>query len=318
MITNKIHNIEEYSYNRSSKTKTRNIARNISDIAKWKMVKTNVDGIGDITLGLHINLQPFLIAYIDSTFSGKYVRKPSFEIKLYCSKKTHESLNKLEFELDKTIYKEILQIPQYGEYHIDIKSHQLFFDATIKQQTVIEDISKYYENPLLSDVKYRKICVAYLYGPPGTGKSMIGKFLAHKYHATYCKINPTHKDDISIKYLYHVCTRKDFRNLVISLDDYDKILLEMVKNNKSTKSKNDDKYSEVYDLASHNALFDTIRSMNNIIVLITANKSPKEVCNNVKELDRSCDSSVGSLFRKGRIDMIIPFDSDDIIHYSFA
>lgn len=315
MITKFIHKIEIYTYNHTSNIKSRKIAENISKISKWKMIKSSMDEVGYITLGLHINLSPFIIAYIDTDFDF-HLRKNIFNVELYCTKKTHDLLLDVDNNNAHVIaYKEHIYIKAYYDNYI-IKHNQIdiFMTPTIKQKCVIEKILEYYRKPKLLDVKKQHICIAYLHGPPGVGKSTIGRFLAQELHGTFAKINPSTKYDINIKHLYYCYNRNDFHNLIINLDDYDKILLKIIqKKSNSTKSEESSK-SEVYDIASHNSLFDMFRTMNNIIILVTANKSSKEVEECINEIDTSTDCSISSIFRKGRIDLFIDFNEDDIIN----
>lgn len=317
MMTKSIHGIEEYLYDKASKTKSKNLARKISEISKWQMMKSDVEDIGYITLGLHISLNPLFVAYIYENFNDRY-RENTFTVYLYCSHKVHDYLDIDNNDENAISYKEYMKISGYhGTFIVKHFVENLVLEPTIKQKIIIEQILNYYKNPELKDLKNRNVCVAYLHGPPGTGKSMIGRFIAQELNGTYASINPTEKNDTSIKYLYYCFVRKTFKDVIICLDDYDKVLLELIKknnNNTNDPNNNGDYFSEVHDLASHNNLFDMIRTMNKIIVIVTANKSPEDVSDSLKDIDIGSSSSMGSLFRKGRVDLVIPFDEDDIIN----
>jgi hypothetical protein len=152
-----------------------------------------------------------------------------------------------------------------------------------QQEPIVEDITSEFSNT-------NKLTV-FISGIPCSGKSSIGYLLAKKIGAIYChSFNPTDPGD-TFSYLVSRIRRDDdldkFVPIVVVLEEVDVILTKI---HNGTLTLNDRVPTSVKDKSSWTAFLDDMFFYQNIIMVLTSNKSKEEI----DELDPA-------YLRKGRI-----------------
>lgn len=137
--------------------------------------------------------------------------------------------------------------------------------------------------------------VCLLHGEPGVGKSTTTRIVAHELRSIlYSDYNPAK----TRSNLFHIVNQYSHLNkpFVVVMEECD-IILENIHNSKCEEK------SEITDKISWNGILDKIKRRKNIILILTTNKSYKqliEICNGDK-----------SLLRKHRVDHIYELCKDN-------
>ena len=133
--------------------------------------------------------------------------------------------------------------------------------------------------------------VVYLHGPPGTGKSIVGILLANMYKSAYCNTLKLWQPSDTLYNLYSEVEPSATNPLILVFDEFDGPLSQIhagiPANPKFT--------IQTRDKAGWNQILDEIHigMYPNLILLLTSNKTPEEIC----EMDPS-------YIREGRVDLI--------------
>jgi len=329
IIIRYILGIEKYEYTEDTETQSRHLAKVITKHNQWHIGVTSIPGLGFIVSGTCISLWPrFFLGCIscnaDQYGSNNSSSTTKFNVTIWCRKSTHDWLMKMQKQ---TNTKSRLTLERtYTNWHEPVlllqEDGKLNIKCTKTQRTVIDRIIKLYHDPVSVDLKGRHVVIVYLYGPPGTGKSKVSEIIAQELNGVYTQTNPTRMGESCRRVIRSHDSTYDCP-LIIEMPDYDKAFEECMK----SKSDRMDRFKpEVSDLQSHNAMMDSFHRKDNLIVIITGNKSHTEISAKVREADISesnvleseCEESefdeYGSVFRKGRLDFTFEFTDEDRIY----
>jgi len=133
--------------------------------------------------------------------------------------------------------------------------------------------------------------VVYLHGPPGTGKSIIGILLANMYKSAYCNTLKLWQPGDNLNCLYSEVEPTATNPLILVFDEFDGPLKQIHVGIPA----NPKFLIQTRDKSGWNQILDEIHigMYPNLILLLTSNKTPEEIC----EMDPS-------YIREGRVDLI--------------
>lgn len=205
------------------------------------------------------------------------VNEPTYKIKIICSPKMWESLNKASLP---------------GSYNIKITKYDGFRQIPIpmqakkphkNQKKIIDDIMKIYEE--------KKRVSVLIHGEPGTGKTNIALLLAQQIEKSILF------QDLDLFNLTNLRGLSNVRNklgleapLIVLVDEFDTLVINTTHDVATGKS-----VSKLVDKKNTNRLFDEINNgfVHNVLLILTTNKTP--------EFFNEIDTSI---IRKGRVDLV--------------
>ena len=219
-----------------------------------------------------------------------------FNVSIYCSKDTYESLTKeitsentnSSYETKEVPKEKITIYDRCGSYKdIYYQKRNIHVHSIISRSTQDVIISN-----ILYNYSKKSHTVALLHGPPNTGKTTIGMLIAKELNGTYCNSLQPWLPNCNLSHLYSTVEPSEDNPLVIAIDEIDIALINI--HNGSIKH-NEKMPISMMDKCGWNKFFDEIqRGMYPyLIVLLTTNKSPDFI--------NSLDTSY---IRMGRVDLI--------------
>ena len=209
------------------------------------------------------------VGHISTYMNTNKVEKINMYI--ICTQKFFNTINIDDKPDDNIINEGIDTYDRFGNYYCleySKRTNYIEFTATPKQQEIIENIVKYYNNT--TNMSRSVVCM--LSGSTGVGKSTIPFILAKQMKGSICKtFNPTDPgDDISV--LYNTVNPEKDKPLIILMDEIDTI----IDNVHMTKIKHHDTVpTKIRDKTSWNGFWDDINrgDFKYTIWILTTNKS---------------------------------------------
>lgn len=250
----------------------------------------SVIGIGEIITYNNINISEYMLDLKSMYIYNIYQRHEmnsliTLNMEVYwfsISKKTFHHVNKISNKSIITLY-ESEEVEEIA-YSDDV------------DKNIIEN-SKQIANVICDKMyKERRSQIFMLSGPPGCGKTTTARIIAKQLNATlypdYTPIRPEYNLWSSYNYVKY-----NSQALVVVMEEVD-VVIKAIKNGKITSTK-----CNIMDKISWNNTLDKIKRMNNIVLIMTTNKS----LNEIKDM---CNDD--SLTRKHRIDGFCVFENDGI------
>lgn len=247
-------------------------------------------------------------------YNNLNISQYSFDYKnlvLYSIYQTHSDLSGV-FRLNLDIYylafmkKGFCSVDNISKDNLTIvepfneESEEIVVPTNISENIVNKAIS--ISNEICKEFYDKKQSQIYIFsGPTGCGKTTTARIIANGLNAMLFSEYSPIRENFELWSVYNYVSVYNNRPLVVTIEEFD-IVLEAINDKSGVGIKENRSKCDIVDKMSWNNTFDKVKRKQNIVMILTTNKTIKEI----REL--CCDDS---LIRKHRVDGFYIFDNNN-------